>query len=304
MHEWNGKRIGGSQIIEWNGIRIRQKQVTIMALLYKYRGLTNEHLRNLIYGHLDSEKSGQKANISRFVKDLRDKKLINSSSCFPYSKELIHYLSQKGVDFIVTELNISKDNDPLNGFKDVYGLFDANTLKPPLNNIEHQMMFLDTVIKLEKNGFATRHNLYAVKRYKYLKEYPNYMLELEGKVRPDGEVYKNGFAPIEIDTGTERFDHLLKKFNNYRRYFEYLDSINEPKKWKIILFKTKAGSNKNLLTDTRWQTIMRAAFAGLSNYIWNTKVVNIDSPLEKNSDYLINNLDILEAFNLELPPEH
>ena len=290
-------------MLEWNGLRIRQKQITILALIYKFRGLTNNHLRRLIYSHLNSETNGQKANISRFVKDLRDKKLISSSSCVPYSNELIHYLTQKGVDFIVTQLNISNDSDSLKGFNDVHGLFDANTLRPPLKNVEHQIMYLDTAISLEQRGFSTRHNLYAVKTYKYFKEYPNYMLEKEGKVRPDGELHKGGFATLEIDTGSERLDHLVKKFTNYRRYFDYLELNNERKLWNLIVFKTKSNPTRVLTKDTRWKTIMKAAFIGLSTHIWTTRIVDIENPAVKNSDYLITNQELLEIFDIKVPPK-
>lgn len=142
-------------MIYWNQIPISNKENEVLIYLYNFLVLTNEHLRSLIFGHLKSNQKGQRANISRYTSSLRKKKFVNCKSIYPFSRELVFYLTAKGVEFVKSQIRIDQNNKMI-GFGEIFGDFDAKTLKPPLKNIEHTMMFLDFAVKHKRN---VRHNL-------------------------------------------------------------------------------------------------------------------------------------------------
>jgi hypothetical protein len=256
-------------MILWRNIPISNKQKEVLIMIYQYRGLTNEHLRNLIFGHLESEPSGQKANISRYTSELRDKKMLESFSCYPYSKELIHCLTNKGIEFVKEHISIDPDSK-LAGFKgQPHGDFSAPMLKPGLKNLEHTMMYLDFVVRFRAQ-LDIRHNLYAVQEFQYFhKISPHSGYYKKGKVRPDGEVFANqqNLFTLEIDTGSERLEQLTAKFDNYRKYFDYCLKHEVDSAWTGMLFVCKQ-TELDLEKDLRLHTILRAAVAGLQHYCW------------------------------------
>lgn len=292
-------------MINWRNLKISDKQKQVVIFLYWYRALTNEHLRKLIFGHLRSDSNGQKANISRYTAGLRNMKLIESFSCYPYSKEHIHCLTSKGVEFVKEHVIIDSDNQ-LSGFDGKhFGDFSASILKPGLKNLEHTMMFLEFAIKYR--GYI-RHNLYAVKDYFYLGKTPdNKFYEKPGKVRPDGEFFLpklEGSLCIEIDTGSERFEQLVAKFENYRKYFDYCISIDIKRPWIGMAFICKE-SNIDLKKDQRLQTIIKAVCEGLQYYAWNFNVGIFNRGGESNKVGVANLLkkqpELLKDINVLIP---
>lgn len=291
-------------MIYWKNNSISDKQDQVIKSIYKYRALTNEHLRKLIFGHLHSNPNGQKANISRYTSDLKKKKLIQSFSCYPYSKELIHCLTPKGVEYF-SEFVLTDSENPMAGFKDYTpGDFDAGILKPGLKNLEHTMMYLDFAINF-RNKLDIRHNLYAVKEYlfyDYDNPIGNSVSAKVKKVRPDGEILREGMIfSLEIDTGSERFGSLLEKFLNYKRYFDRCIEEEIEPKWSGMLLVCKK-SNLEFSRDQRLHTILKAACQGLQCYSW-TFPIHIFQ--RKNnvilSELLINNKNLLEAINIPIP---
>jgi len=278
-------------------------QHSILLQIYKNRALTNEHLRMLLYSHLNSNLQGQKANISRMVKELREKKMIDSQSCYPYSKELIHFLTSLGIEYCLDHLHVVTNTNKLTGFYDEHGIFDYKTLKPPLNNIEHLMLYLDTVIGISKGNHPVRHNLYAARSYNYVKQTSEYRLESNGKIRPDGEVLAGSVIyALEVDTGTERLEHLIKKFSRYRKFFDYQKANGLDKYWSGIIFSNKYPSDSPLVKDIRWQTIIKAACIGLKEYAWDTEVFGLACGNEKVlPDLLLNKPELLRELNIPIP---
>ncbi|MFE8698424.1 replication-relaxation family protein [Cytobacillus sp. FJAT-53684] len=256
-------------MILWRNNRISNKQQQILTLIYQYRGLTNEHLRKLIFGHLDSNQAGQKANISRYTSELRNTRMIESFSCYPYSQELIHCLTSKGIEFVQEQVQIDQENK-LAGFKDQpYGDFSATMLKPGLKNLEHTMMYLDFATKFRKK-LDIRHNLFAVQEYLYFnKVSTNSGYYKNGKVRPDGEILFNQHIlfTLEIDTGSERLEQLTAKFENYQKYLEYCMKHEVDSAWEGLLFVCKH-TELSIEKDQRLHTILRAIVAGLGYYCW------------------------------------
>ena len=289
-------------MIYWNQIPISNKEKEVSIYLYDYRLLTNEQLRILVFGHLKSNKKGQRDNISRYTSALRKKNFVQCKSLYPFSRELVFYLTAKGVEFVKSQINIEPNNE-MAGFGDCYGDFDAKILKPPLKNIEHTMMVLNFAVKHPKN---VRHNLYAVQEYHYLSQEPNQPSLKKGKVKPDGEYLtkkKNRYA-LEIDTGTERMEQLLSKFENYRRYFDYCKSNSISLPWQGILFVAKT-SSVNLDKDQRIKTILEAASRGLCSYCWTIPVKILNRGGENvTTDFknlLIQQNDLVRKLNIPMP---
>lgn len=264
----------------WNGQLVRQKQRKIILLLYRYRGATNDQLRRVLYGHLASNRNGQLANVSRFVKSLKDMKLVKSASCHPYSKEELNFLTASGIEYFHENFDISGNNDLKLGFFELgtFGSFNYDILKPPTTYIEHHLMTVNMIIDYDDSAFF-RNNLYAVKEYKYFGNDTNerYGCEKKAKLKPDCEMFfldKNVLIAVEVDTGTERFDKLVDKFNNYRRYFDYCIDNDIDIPYGGILFHTKKGNEKlTVEEDQRWQTILKAAVEGLSYYCWQVDII-------------------------------
>ncbi|MGO4889940.1 replication-relaxation family protein [Anaerobacillus sp. MEB173] len=291
-------------MILWRGIRISKKESEILEILYDFRCSTNELLRILIFGHLKSKPKGQKDNISRYTSSLRKKKLIQSESCYPYSRELIFYLTAKGVEFVKEHLNIDPNNKMAGFGREYYGEFDAKTLKPPLKNIEHTMMFLKFVAK---NPNQIRHNLYAVKEYEYLRQDAYHSTIEKGKVRPDGEYLSenNRIYSIEIDTGSERTEALISKFNNYRRLFDEYRTKNKPLPWAGILFVCKP-STLTIENDRRIKSIFEAASKGLQSYCWLIPVIIINRTENKVNlkNLLLQQSDIITKLGITIPEKN
>lgn len=261
----------------FDGNFIRKKQHVIMVLLYMLRGATNEQIRRYLYSHLNSKRETQLSYVSRFISKLKEYKLVKSISCHPLSKEEINFLSKKGVEYIHTFCRIER-----NGFDKSVGFsvdgpfrsFEYDILSPPQQYLEHHLMSVDVIVDHKRFG-QFRNNLYCVKKYHYIELNASYGYKRKAKLKPDGELLTNkGYLlAVEVDTGTERFDKLLEKYSNYRKYFDYCIEHDLEIPWLGILFHTKKGDEKlNIEDDKRWQTILKAAIEGLSHYCWKVDV--------------------------------
>ena len=281
----------------WNGIKIRNRQKEIMIKIYRFRSLTTEHIRLIKFGQLIPNASvseidikllrnSQKSNISRDLNYLIEQKLVEPEVIDHNTNEKIFCLTLKGVEFVKSHIEIN-ENDPLAGFINVHGDFSASQLKNNLTSIKHHKMYLDFVTNL---NLPTRHNLYAVKYYK------NNTL----KVCPDGEILNRsgGIIAVEIDTGSERFDQLVSKFENYYSYFN--DCIKQKKElpWIRIHFVTQRKDTK-FQEDRRCHTIFKAAVSGLRHFCWRINVTVHNHSLLK---YLRENPTLLEEKEISIPP--
>ncbi|NEU29930.1 hypothetical protein GN156_03955 [bacterium LRH843] len=272
-----------------------------MVFLYKVRGATNEQLRRYLYGHLQSKRATQLANTSKFVSQLKRDGFLKSNSCHPHRHGEINYLTKKGIEYIHDTCLIDKNDNKMLGFGEQVGSFDYELLKPPLHYLEHHLMFVDLVIDYPSLG-QYRHSLYAVKEYKSSISASNRGYNKTHKLRPDAEITfrrdtKTYFCAIEVDTGSERYDQLVNKFSNYKRYFDYCLRNNKKLPYFAILFHTKRSTEEmNLADDKRWITILKAAAVGLEYYCWTVHIVGIRRPsfikLLNNKQDLLNSLDI------------
>lgn len=268
--------------------KVSQKQKEILILLYRYRGLSNEHLRKLLYSYSKSDKSGQKANVSRLTKQLRENKYIQTASWYPHTKHYIHSLTKKGVDFLRQEIEINPSN-PFVGFHNIFGDFEASLLKPPIG--KHHLMLVDFIS--DYPNIQLRNNLYSAQKYE------------NKKLRPDAEIlFKNNFYAVEVDTGTERYEQLLEKFQNYYNFYYYCQNNNNniifP--WSGIFFLNKRRET-DFKTDFRYHTILKAATDGFKELCWVVPIKGIEkislTNLMKEHQQLLKNHNIHIPKNIQ-----
>jgi DNA-binding MarR family transcriptional regulator len=248
-----------------NELVIRENQLTILVLIYRYRCLSNEHLAKIIYKNNPSNIETKKSNVSRQITILKNYGMIDSEKSLKNSKELFHFLTSKGVEYVKRHLEIDRQNSNA-GFGRILGDFNAQQLKKINSNMEHYKIFLDLVTKSNTlSKFNIRHNLYSVRKY-----------GINDRVRPDGELQLLGdpdqLCALECDTGTERYSQLLEKFNNYKRYFDYCNENNQKIPWVAILF-VRNKEHKSYKSDERWHTIIKAAIEGLGDYCFKISVI-------------------------------
>lgn len=105
---------------------------------------------------------------------------------------------------------------------------------------------------------------------------------------------------IEIDTGSERHDQLVAKFDNYKRYFDYCTKNKLEIPLRVILFHTKNGNEPiPLEKDTRWINIFKAAVEGFSYYCWEIPIMGFNrTPL---SSLLKKEQDLLAEIGVSIP---
>ncbi|WEG19206.1 replication-relaxation family protein (plasmid) [Alkalihalophilus pseudofirmus] len=289
----------------WNNVKVRDKQHTILVFLYRFRGATNEQLRRYLYGHCDSKRATQLANTSKFVSQLKKDKMIRFSSCLPYRQGEINYLSPKGIQYIYDTCDIDVSGDPEKGFEEPFGEFEYDTLKPPLNYLEHHLMYVDLVLKEQK--LKHRNSLYAVRKYTYEKNVGREGYIGNGRLRPDGEMLvetkdQKVLAAIEVDTGSERYQHLVEKFRNYKRFFDYCTANDLDIPYFAIYFQTKQSEQKRgWINDKRAITVLKAASEGLSYYCWTIEVFIPNRCSMKR--LLDKNLGDLERVGVCIPPK-
>ncbi|WP_057776663.1 replication-relaxation family protein [Cytobacillus dafuensis] len=288
----------------WSNIKIHNMQHRILILIYRYRGLTNEHLRRILYSHLKSDIPGQKANISKFVSMLKKAKLIESSSCYPYSRELIHNLTKKGVEYVKENVIIDPKNS-MAGFNDeICGDFDAKLLSPSTGYIEHTMLFLDFVTRNKQ--FPVRNNYYAVQNYTFNQQISSSStIKKTASIKPDGEIMIGEKVwSLEVDTGHERFSSLLGKFTNYKKYLDYCFEENHKRAWNGIFIVTKQ-SELPFEKDIRLHTILRAACEGLQHYVYDFPVFIFNRKNEYSKYTLLGLLkektDVLRKVDISIP---
>lgn len=184
----------------------------ILFFIFKFEGLTNDHLRSLIYGSEDINVSAQKASICRFIVQLRKEGFVESDVCLPYGGKL-HFLKQKGIDAI-NETHEINPRHPYAGYHGVHGDFKEALLRVNKSNLNKHMIFVDFAIKLINNGFYVRNRYYCVKHYQMIVD----NVTIAKKIRPFGEFTKKlGNKPyvIEIIRYTEEYTELVEKFKAY-----------------------------------------------------------------------------------------
>src|SRR5690606_15894954 len=120
----------------------------------------------------------------------------------------------------------------------------------------------------------------------------------------DGEIRLNSgqLFSLEIDTGSERYEKLVAKFVNYRRYLDYCIEHNQQQAWVGMLFVCK-DSKLPIQKDIRVQTIIRAAIEGLQHYCWTFILQIYRSQNIVLTRLLEENETFFKALDIAIPPK-
>lgn len=261
-------------------IKLSGRDQDILTTLYRFRGMTALQLAQIVHNSREP-KNSQKSMIHNYLKRLKKQKVITSKKLEDeISLGSIYYLTPKGFQLAKDVLNIEigqvgegfKFADEIEGFH-THADLEYSIYKPPLEQISHHLLLIDSLIKLEflysEEQIDYRLSMYATREYKYK--------EIQGKLRPDGELHLSDGRKyfIEIDKGTESYQQLYEKFINYRNYLSQLDINKFP---AGILFITDAKRQIYGL-KRRWTTILAAYMNAMGKLA--VRVNLVLSPLNK-----------------------
>ncbi|TGN33110.1 replication-relaxation family protein [Lysinibacillus sp. S2017] len=200
------------------------KQTEIMILLFKTRGANADQIIRALYGIITPT---NKTNVYELLKKLELKKLIEYRTYKDDTVDRrIYYLSKLGLRKWYEYYHI-EEKQKGTGLNGNWGYFMHSLYKPPLRNIQHHLICVDTMIDIyrmniqhpdEEIDFA--HNLYIATK----------------TVKPDLLITKeNSYYFAEIDRLHERGKQLNAKFIRYNKYFKSL--IDQGKELpKVIYF--------------------------------------------------------------------
>lgn len=138
-----------------------------------------------------------------------------------------------------------------------YGHFDYSVYKPPLKQLTHHLLMIDTLLVMYPlTGITYRNNLYAKRVAQSDPRYKRVAL------KPDAEMLINGLAyTIEIDCGTESHEQLVLKFENYFHYLAECKAKHGQYDLQHIVFVVNAANDGHL--KRRWTNILAAYYKAM-----------------------------------------
>ncbi|WP_346200245.1 replication-relaxation family protein [Caldifermentibacillus hisashii] len=265
--------------------KLSNRDKDIIRTLYRYRGMTAWQLAQKVHNTY-TPKNSQKSMIHNYLKRLKKQKLVTSKKLEEdVALGSIYYLTPIGFNIAKDLLNIEigqigdgylfADDFESEGYH-THADLEYSIYKPPLEQIGHHLLLIDTLIKLDfldkGNLIDYRLSMYATREYQSDKG--------NGKLRPDAEMLidSNRSYFIEIDKGTEGYQQLYGKFINYKHYFSQLNEEELP---DAILFIT---DEKRQLygIKRRWATILTAYLNAMGPF--SAKVNLIFSPINMLED--------------------
>lgn len=285
-------KVGGLNLMAANSTLSKDSRKTsILVKLYKYRGITIEQLYYSLHPQqLESNFASTEGAIQpsirtplktlrKHMNDLEEIGLIEHVNHGRRTK--FYYLTKEGLEFTKNVLDIPVEYIG-SGFNDDYGDFEYEKYKPPLSRLVHHLLLTDFFLHCERVTSITpdvdlnyRDNRYAHVQYVVKKnELINDTKEANAHFRPDAEIIIDGKRYyIEIDTASERSDHLRKKFEGYARFFSSTgdESRSLP---NGIIFVSEARQRGDYGQRRRWQTLSNAFHEQLFEY---SHLINLKS---------------------------
>lgn len=250
---------------------ISPKEYQVMLALFEYRGVTIDQLLRI----LGYQTSGL-TNMYKPIQSLFTLGYISAYAISPKISKKIYFLSQKGYSLMLEHLCIPEGYIGV-GFNKDYGDFPYELYKPPNNLKIHHLLLVDFLITAAEfknefginatleHTFVYRDNRYATRKYKQEIEDSKNTDPKTYRFRPDAEVLINSNTCfIEIDTGTERGTNLNKKFEGYKKYFDYLKETKQPLPSRIIFISEELESD--VQKNRRWQGIASSFLESLEEY--------------------------------------
>lgn len=229
----------------------------ILTLLHEFRGMTAQQITQCISYNIQP-KATQKSSIHNHLKRLKAKKLVLSKRINSNTRTgSVYFLSSKGFNYVKNLLNIEFGAIGL-GFtskilESSFSDLSYEVYKPPFEQLHHHLLFVDSLIAIKLNekleAIQTRNSIYASRLY--------FQRNFQRILRPDAEINNmksgNNYF-IEIDTGSENYNQLLAKFENYNAYFKTLDQSDLP----LGIFFVTDSVEKYYGFRRRWMTVLSA----------------------------------------------
>lgn len=258
--------------------KLSSRDQDIMTTIYRYRGMTALQLTQKVHNS-SNPKQSQKSSIHNYLKRLKKQKIVASKKLEDeVGVGSIYYLTPNGFQMAKDLLNIDIGQigegymfaDDMEGYH-THGDLDYIIYKPPLQQMGHHLLLIDSLIKLDyldtEEQIDYRLSMYATRKYE----------KGFDKLRPDAELLLSNSRSffLEIDKGTEGYQQLVEKFTNYRNYLSQLKMDELP---IGILFITDTKRQMYGL-KRRWTYILAAYMNAMGELA--TKVNLILCPLNK-----------------------
>lgn len=272
---------------------LNEVQENLMVMLFCYRGATAVQLAKMIYQTDAITTSNEKYVYGQLNKLESDGLVTRFKPNVHVSKYAIYYLTKKGFDWYQNSLDLPEGYVGKGWLFDTdidFGEFEYTVYKPPLKQIKHHLMLIDTFLVMQRASVVHRNNLYA-KREMLTPPNIRSILRADAEMKINDQIYT-----IEIDCGTESHAQLVEKFNNY---FEYItDYRNAYGHYDIhnIVFVVSGTHDGHL--KRRWTNILAAYYKGMRG-IQNhvnlylviqddlAKFLEFEKQPERHSDYLL-----------------
>lgn len=267
-----------------SAVKLTSRDQEIIKSIFIHRGITADQLVTAIFpdkfppGFMDNVKSKDRPsalmNMYRSLKKLMDHGLVTFKVMDDRSK--LYYLTERGLEEAYDLCDIPVRHKG-NGFGQDFGEFTYINYRPPLERLNHHILLVNFALrlnqyKLEQQKVDFRDNRYAAEKYKNIEKEKSRVVMF----RPDGEMLLNGGNYfIEIDTGSEYQDELIKKFERYNSYFEFLESQDRSLPEAIVFVNNKS---KPFALRRRWNTLFQAFVKTMQKWAHRVNIIMI--PLE------------------------
>ncbi|MDB5053941.1 MAG: hypothetical protein JWM44_1991 [Bacilli bacterium] len=244
---------------------VTNKQKIIVKILFEFRGVLYDQLIE----ELSQRFTGGSASLSfikNTYKDLQKLEelrfIVREPIKLSRTKDMI-YLSEAGHEYAKELIGIVPGYIG-SGWDEDWGDFHYELQRPPRPSsaaVYHHLMLAEVLLKLEriKNKHLQLRFDYRDNRYNSIK------FEYEGQThrfKPDGDIVVNSQRIlIEVDRGTEFGDKLREKFETYKYYLHYLQTMGEELPVAVLFICNKDTFNG-----------MQRRWALISNSFWEEMV--------------------------------
>ncbi|MEO4054474.1 replication-relaxation family protein [Solibacillus sp. CAU 1738] len=234
----------------------------ILKLLHEFRGMTALQIAQCISSK-EQPKITQRSSIHNHLKRLKSKKLVSGKKIDSNTRTgSVYFLSSNGFNYVKDLLNIEFEKIG-SGYTskilgDSFSDLSYEVYKTPLEQLNHHLLFVDSLIAIKLNeqlkAIQTRNSIYASRLY--------FQQNGQRILRPDGEIedLESGDTFfLEIDMGTENYNQLLAKFENYNEYFKTLSQSQLP----MGIFFVTDSIKKAYGFNRRWMTVLSSFLSAI-----------------------------------------
>lgn len=244
-------------------IVLTDTQKELLDLMFYYRCATPIQLAAFVYGPSAVKKSNEKYVYNQLAKMEDAGLVLRYKPHVSISRHAVYYLSKKGFDYKLNQLSLPIDYigagwmdwESFNNGAIDYGHFDYGVYKPPLRQLQHHLLMIETLLVMHPlEDITYRNNLYA--RRTIRNGNARTILRADAEFKINDEVYT-----VEIDRTTESHEQLVAKFENYFHYSADYRSKNGHFDIQHILFVVDAPIDGHL--NRRWTNILAAYYKAM-----------------------------------------